>query len=190
MFTKCHCSQLINVNCYHQVLSFCLSAQFHHYYLLDLTNYPIYPDNQYSDVYQRPRTLTAARLPISSPELEERDLANIQTVMAQSYPLAQSNRTQHLLQFPYDNSQFQSEQIFSNYGAYAAREQGLVEEPGISYYEERANNYPYSFKHQLELPMQSFNGPFLTQELERLHMTFGTENLFDKSYFYQRDIRA
>ena len=139
---------------------------------------------------QRPRTLTAARLPLSSQDLEERELANIQSVMTQSYPYLQSNRGQQMLQFPYDNAQFQPEQIFGNYGTYTAREQGIAEDAGMPYYDERVSNHPYSYKHQVELTGQNFNGPFLTQELERLHMTYGTENLFDRNYFFQRELRA
>lgn len=150
----------------------------------------MYGDSMFSDVSQRPRTLTAARVPLSSPELEERDLASIQSVMAQPYPPAPSSRAPHM-QFPYDNAQLQPEHVFSNYGAFTARDQIIQEDSSMAYYGERAMSHPFSYKHQLE-PMcgQNFNGPFLTQELERLHMTFGTENFIDKNYFFQRELRA
>ena len=150
----------------------------------------MYNGNQYSDVNQAPRAPTAARLPLSSAELEERELANIQSAMTQSYPYLQSNRAPQLLQFPYDNAQFQPEQTASNYGRYTAREQGITEDSGMTYYEDRVSSLPFSLKHQIELGESTFNGPFLTQELERLHMVYGTENFFDRNYFFQRELSA
>ena len=153
---------------------------------LDTTDYPIYSDNQQSDVIQTPRT--TAKLPLSSTDLEERELANIQTAMTQSYPYIQSNRVPQLLQFPYDSNQFQQVHGVGNYGRYTTREQGITEDAGMTYYEDRVTNPHFSFKHQLEIAEHNFNGPFLTQELERLHMVYGTENLIDRNYFLQREL--
>jgi len=154
----------------------------------DTTDYPIYSDNQQSDVIQTPRT--TAKLPLSSTDLEEREIANIQTAMTQSYPYLQSNRVPQLLQFPYDSSQLQQVHVVGNYGRYTTREQGITEDSGMTYYEDRVTNPHFSFKHQLELAEHNFNGPFLTQELERLHTIYGTENLFDRNYFFQRELSA
>ena len=149
----------------------------------------MYSDSQFSDISQTARVPTAARLSLSNADLEERELANIQSAMAQSYPYLQASRAPHLLQFPYDSLHFQPEQIASNYRI-TAREQGITEDSGMTYYEDRPGNLPFSFKHQMELAENNLSGPFLTQELERLHMVYGTEQLFDKNYLFQRELSA
>ena len=130
---------------------------------------------------------SSGRGSMPSPGQEERDLANIQSAMSLPSTLNPPSRGTSL-QFPYDSAQHPN-QIYG-FNNFDTRGQGITEESGMTYYEDRLSGHHYSYKHQLELAGPNFNGPFLTQELERLHMSYGTENLFDRNYFFQRELRA
>ena len=96
--------------------------------------------------------------------------------------------------FPYDTVQPQTHYNDSSLDS-LVREQRLSEEASLNYFDDRAGSaghgYP-PYKQCAEYNGQGVNGGghFLTQELERLHMSYGTENVFDRNHFFQRELRT
>ncbi|XP_065056710.1 regulatory factor X 4-like [Rhopilema esculentum] len=159
----------------------------------DNTDFRMYNESLYTDLNQKPRSFQSAHLGrgvLPSDTQEERDIANIQSAMALPCTFLPSSRVLHPAHFPCESSMHQSEPAYSGFVPYSGREQGITEESGLTYYEDRVSSNSRPYKQQFELGGQGFNGPFLTQELERLHMSYGTENLFDRNYFFQRELRA
>ena len=159
----------------------------------DNTDFRMYNESLYTDLNHKSRSFQSAPLGrgvLPSDTQEERDIANIQSAMALPCTFLPSSRVLHPAHFPCESSQHQSEPAYSGFVPYSGREQGITEESGLTYYEDRVSSNPRPYKQQFDLGGQGFNGPFLTQELERLHMSYGTENLFDRNYFFQRELRA
>ncbi len=120
---------------------------------------------------------------------EERELVSIQSAMSLPGSFGTS-RCGGAMTFPYDNPPAQTNAMYpGNTFEYAIREQRMLEES--PYMDDRGRGHLYHpYKHCVEYSGQGTNGLFLTQELERLHMAYGTENLFDRNYLFQRELRT
>ncbi len=72
----------------------------------------------------------------------------------------------------------------------AFHEQRIAEEPGFAFIEERGHSHVYPHKQGMEYNAHPMTGHFLTEELERLHMAYGSDNLFDRNYSFLREVRT
>eukprot|EP00794_Sanderia_malayensis_P010996 gene10996-12159_t len=128
---------------------------------------------------------------IPSPAREERDVMNIQSAMSLPGSFA-ANRSAGTMTFPYDNPpvSIQNNVYHGNAFDHDSRGQKFIDKRELSFMDDHSSGQIYPYKQGAEYTSQNVSGPFLTQELERLHMTYGSENFFDRNYFFQRELRT